>query len=77
MTDVVDRLIVSMQKALNSTSVVISHDIKATLSIADNIIMIYAGEVVAKGTPEEFNASENPIVRQFFSGSWEGPINVY
>ncbi|MDR2400383.1 MAG: ABC transporter ATP-binding protein [Deferribacteraceae bacterium] len=77
MTDVVDSLIVSMQRTLNSTSVVISHDIKTTLEVADNIIMIYAGEVVARGTPKEFQASENPIVRQFFSGSWEGPISVY
>jgi phospholipid/cholesterol/gamma-HCH transport system ATP-binding protein len=77
MTDVVDNLIVNMQKALNSTSVVISHDIKTTLAVADNIVMIYGGVVVAQGTPEEFNASEDPIVRQFFSGSWEGPISVY
>jgi phospholipid/cholesterol/gamma-HCH transport system ATP-binding protein len=77
MTDVVDNLIVNMQKALNSTSVVISHDIKTTLAVADNIVMIYAGVVVAQGTPEEFKASEDPVVRQFFSGSWEGPISVY
>jgi phospholipid/cholesterol/gamma-HCH transport system ATP-binding protein len=77
MTDVVDELIVDTQRTLNSTTVVISHDIKTTLEIADNIIMIYDGVVAASGTPEDFKTSEDPVVRQFFSGSKEGPISVY
>lgn len=78
MTDVVDELIRQTQQSRGDmTSVVISHDIKSTLSIADKIIMIYNGYVVAEGDPKFFNTTDNPIVRQFFSGSRNGPINLY
>jgi phospholipid/cholesterol/gamma-HCH transport system ATP-binding protein len=75
MTDVVDQLILDTQRSSpGRTSVVISHDIKSTMNSADVIAMIYNGVVVAQGTPAEFQASQDPIVRQFFSGSKEGPI---
>jgi phospholipid/cholesterol/gamma-HCH transport system ATP-binding protein len=77
MTDVVDMLIYDTQKASNMTSIVVSHDIKSTLKLADTIAMIYNGQVVLQGTPAEFQASDNPVVKQFLSGSREGPIGVY
>ena len=77
MTDVVDNLIYDTQKKLNITSVVISHDIKSVLKIADYIGMIYNGKIVYYGTPEVFQTTENPYVKQFFSGSKDGPIKVY
>ncbi len=78
MTDVVNTLIEDTQKnTAGMTSVVISHDIKCTLKTADNIAMIYGGTIVAQGTPEYFDKTEDPLVKQFFSGSSVGPINVY
>ncbi len=76
MCDAVDNLINDTQKELGITSIVISHDIESTLKIADYIAMLYDGKVVLYGTPEEFKTTENPYVRQFFSASKEGPINI-
>jgi phospholipid/cholesterol/gamma-HCH transport system ATP-binding protein len=77
MTDVVDDLIYSTQNMRpGRTTVVISHDIKSTLKMADSIAMIYKG-VVLQGSVEFFKTTDDPVVRQFFSGSKDGPIGVY
>lgn len=76
MCDAVDSLIHDTQKHLGITSVVISHDIESTLKIADYIAMLYDGKVVLYGTADDFKNTDNPYVRQFFSASREGPINI-
>lgn len=65
MTDSVDNLILSMQQKLRVTSVVISHDIKSTFDIADQIAMIYDGKIIEAGAPDEFRASKNELVARF------------
>ena len=77
MTDIVDDLIYNTQKELNITSVVISHDIPSVLKNADYIGMLYNGKIIQYGTPEYFKTTDNPYIRQFFSGSKDGPIKVY
>lgn len=77
MTDVVDDLIYTTQKELNITSVVISHDIPSVLKNADYIGMLYQGKIILYGTPEYFQSTDNPYVRQFFAGSKDGPIKIY
>ena len=77
MTDVVDDLIATTQRELNITSVVISHDIKSVMKIADYIGMLYDGRIVKYGTADVFENTDDPLVRQFFSGSKDGPIKVY
>ena len=77
MTDIVDDLIYTTQKELHITSVVISHDISSVLKNADYIGMLYNGRIIQYGTPEYFKTTDNPYVRQFFSGSKDGPIKVY
>lgn len=77
MKDVVDNLIYDTQKQLGITSVVISHDIDSTYKIADFVAMIYDGKTIFNGTVEEFKNSDNPYVRQFTSGSMEGPIKFF
>jgi phospholipid/cholesterol/gamma-HCH transport system ATP-binding protein len=37
--------------------------------------MLYHGEILQFGTPEEIQNSDHPVVRQFISGSLDGPIN--
>lgn len=77
MTDVVDDLIYTTQKELNITSIVISHDIPSVLKNADYIGMLYNGKIIQYGTPEYFKKTDNEYVRQFFSGSKDGPIKVF
>jgi phospholipid/cholesterol/gamma-HCH transport system ATP-binding protein len=38
--------------------------------------MLYNGKIVEEGTPEEFNKSKSPVVRQFLARKAEGPIKV-
>jgi phospholipid/cholesterol/gamma-HCH transport system ATP-binding protein len=56
--------------------VVISHDIEATMKIADRIYMLYDGKIIARGTPDEIREADDPVVRQFIRGEAEGPIKV-
>ncbi len=74
--DTIDRLIVRMQEELDVSSVVISHDIEGAFKIGDRIAMLHDGRIQACGSPEEIENSEDPIVRQFITGSAEGPIEV-
>ncbi len=76
LADSIDRLIVRTQKALNITSVLISHDLDRVLEFADFVAMLYQGRIVAQGSPEKLRAMDDPLVRQFLSGSAEGPIRV-
>jgi phospholipid/cholesterol/gamma-HCH transport system ATP-binding protein len=67
-SDLISRLIVKLQKELGTTSVVISHDINESFKIADQMIMLYDGKVLADGKPEFFKTTDNPTIRQFIDG---------
>lgn len=76
MTEAINRLIVETQKSFHLTCIVISHDIRSIFEIGDRIAMLYEGEIIEYGTPDELRASQNPVVVQFLAGSIEGPIRV-
>jgi phospholipid/cholesterol/gamma-HCH transport system ATP-binding protein len=73
-SDVVAELIVEMDQKLGTTTVTITHDMKVAFKIADRVAMLFDGQIVEEGTPETFQASQNPIVRQFIEGRAEGPL---
>ncbi len=73
-TGVIDKLIKDLNKALNITTIVVSHDIKSCFRIADNIIILFYGDIIAEGTVDEIKNSEDPRVKQFINGEPEGPI---
>ncbi|MFC2158248.1 ABC transporter ATP-binding protein [Acidobacteriota bacterium] len=75
--DAINDLIILMKKELNVTSIVITHDMVSSYKVADKIAMLYRGKIIEVGTPDEIRRSENPIVRQFISGSAEGPIKDF
>lgn len=74
---VIDKLIMDLSKKLQVTSVVVTHDMKSVMSIADRIIMLYEGRVLETGTPAEIKASKNEMVQQFITGSYDGPIRFF
>ena len=76
MADVINELIVQMKEKLKVTSVAITHDMKSAYKIGDRIAMLYQGEIIEVGTPEEIKNSSNPIVQQFVQGKSEGPIEI-
>jgi phospholipid/cholesterol/gamma-HCH transport system ATP-binding protein len=73
-TDTVSDLILHLQKTLDITSVVVTHDMPVAYKVSNRIAMIYEGKVVAMGTPDEIKKTDNPYVRQFIAGSSKGPI---
>lgn len=65
MTAKIDELIVSTQKQLNVTSVVVTHDMASACHIADRIAMIYEGELIAIDTVENFKKLQDERVQAF------------
>lgn len=66
----IDDLIVDLQKRLNITSVVVTHDLVSAFAVGDKIAMLHGGNVVECSTPEEFKHSSNPLVRQFIESQF-------
>jgi len=77
MSDSVADLVLDTQRALNTTYILITHDIPFTYKIADKIAMLHEGRIIAEGTVAEMKQNPNPILRQFLEGRAEGPIKVY
>ena len=74
-SEMIDELIVKVNHdEKGMTSIVISHDLKAALATAEYIIMLYKGKVALDGPPAAFRSTDNPVVRQFFAGKVEGPM---
>ncbi len=76
MSAAINDLILRTQREFGATCVVISHDIEATMKIADRIYMLYNGKIIAMGTPREIRDWDDPVVRQFIRGEADGPIKV-
>jgi len=68
------QLIRLLNDALNMTSIVVSHDVKETIAIADYIYVISEGKIIAHGSPEQLNTSDSPWVKQFIHGMPDGPV---
>jgi phospholipid/cholesterol/gamma-HCH transport system ATP-binding protein len=62
-------LIQYLNRTLDVTSVVVTHDMDTALAISDRIAMIHEGFVIFSGTPDELRASDNPQVRDFIEGN--------
>lgn len=65
----INELIVTMQKELHTTAVIISHDIESTFQVADKIAMIDHGRIVAEGSPAEFRRSSHEAVQKFLGAA--------
>jgi phospholipid/cholesterol/gamma-HCH transport system ATP-binding protein len=75
MTTQISDLIVKMKEGYGVTSVVVSHDIKSALSIADVLVILFEGKVYAQGGVDVIKNSKDPLVRQFLEGRAKGPID--
>src|ERR1700726_2560532 len=61
----IDQLILELKKAFHMTSIVVTHELASAFLIADRMVLIDKGNIVAIGTTEEMRASTHPRVRQF------------
>lgn len=65
-------LIKKLNDRLGQTAVLVSHDIEATLNIADYVYFMANGEIIAEGTPDEVRNTNNLTLKQFISGQVGG-----
>jgi phospholipid/cholesterol/gamma-HCH transport system ATP-binding protein len=67
-------LIRTLNDALGTTSIIVSHDVKETFSIADYVYFVANGTIAAEGTPADLRESTIPFVHQFVHGEKDGPV---
>jgi phospholipid/cholesterol/gamma-HCH transport system ATP-binding protein len=67
-------LIRRLNDALGSTSILVSHDVHESFSIADYVYFLSQGKIVAHGTPQQMLASSDPYVKQFVHAEADGPV---
>jgi len=70
----IHRLIRATHEKYRYTAVIISHEVPGIFEISDKVAMLYNGIIEEFGTPEEIEDSASPVIRQFITGSLEGPI---
>jgi phospholipid/cholesterol/gamma-HCH transport system ATP-binding protein len=68
------KLIHDLNRELGLTSIVVSHDVKETMEIADHVCIISAGKVVGQGSREDIARSDSAWIRQFMDGAPDGPV---
>lgn len=68
------RLIKRLNQLLHTTTIIVSHDVEETCSIADYVYLIAGGRVIGCGTPLELQQSTQPEVRQFMHGEADGVV---
>jgi phospholipid/cholesterol/gamma-HCH transport system ATP-binding protein len=68
-TGTITRLIKKLQRELDVTSVVVSHDIRSVFNMATKVAVLHDRRIAFFGTPEEMAASDDPYLRDFLGGS--------
>jgi len=71
---VIDKLITGLGDKLGVASVVVTHEMHSAFRIADRMVLLYRGQIIAEGPPDAIENSKDPIVQQFIKGEAEGPI---
>lgn len=73
-TAITGNLIRTLNDTLGITSVFVTHDIKASFKVADEVVLLSRGCVTARGKPEDLMESTDPLVQQFVNGEVDGPV---
>jgi phospholipid/cholesterol/gamma-HCH transport system ATP-binding protein len=66
--DIINELILKLQRELSETTVVVTHDMKSAYKIADRIVMLHNGKIIADGNPDHIRNHPHPVVQQFING---------
>ena len=67
-SDSIDKLIIRVRDTLKVTSIVVTHDMRSARRVGNRVMMLHEKKIYANATPQEFFASQDPIVRQFVDG---------
>jgi phospholipid/cholesterol/gamma-HCH transport system ATP-binding protein len=73
-SSVIDELIINLTEKHKVTSIIVTHEMGSAFRIGTRMAMLYQGKIIETADPNQFRESNNPVVRQFLSGSTEGPI---
>jgi phospholipid/cholesterol/gamma-HCH transport system ATP-binding protein len=68
------KLIKEVHDALGLTSIIVSHDVHETASIADYIYLLFNGKIAGEGTPAFLMNNASPVVQQFMQGLPDGIV---
>ena len=69
---VIDAMVLRLQRSGRMTSIVVTHDIASVWAIADRVIMLHGGSVIADGTVEQVQQHSNPLVQDFIHRRSDG-----
>jgi phospholipid/cholesterol/gamma-HCH transport system ATP-binding protein len=67
-SDSIDKLIMRAHSRLKITTVVVTHDMRTARRVGQRVMLLHDKRIYASGTPDEFFASSDPVVRQFIDG---------
>ena len=73
----VAQLIRQLNDSLSLSSIFVSHEIEQTFEIADHVIVMAEGKVVAEGSPDEMRNSSDPMVHQYVNSLPDGPVGFH
>lgn len=68
------RLIKRLNELLNTTTIIVSHDVEETCSIADYVYLVAGGRLIGEGTPLMLTQSDDPCIKQFMHGEADGVV---
>lgn len=67
-SDIINELILKLNRELKVTSIVVTHDMRSAYKIGDRIVMLHHGRIIADGDAEYIRTHPNDIVQQFIQG---------
>lgn len=67
-SDIINELVLKLERDLNVTSVVVTHDMKSAYKVADRIVMLHNGRIIADGNTDHIRDHPHPQVQQFIHG---------
>jgi phospholipid/cholesterol/gamma-HCH transport system ATP-binding protein len=67
-SDSIDKLIIRVRDHLKVTSIVVTHDMRTARRVGNRVMMLHEKKIYANAPPQEFFASQDPVVRQFVDG---------
>ncbi|MBN2019114.1 MAG: ABC transporter ATP-binding protein [Sedimentisphaerales bacterium] len=66
--DTINELILKLERELGVTSIAVTHDMKSAYKIADRIVMLHNGKIIADGDADYIHNHPDPVVQQFIKG---------
>ncbi len=76
LSDSIADLMIEIRGSMNTSSIVVTNDLKVAKKIADKIALLYSGKIVCYMKTEEFFRETDMYSRQFIRGEIEGPIDI-